>query len=297
MATEEKEVQEPEVTDPPAEAPEKEAAGEKKETPGEKGGEEQPEGGEKAEEKKTFDQDQVNHILNQDKKGYRRENADLREEVARLKGVEEGRKEVAPEPTPESIGPPVEPKEDDFGSWDEYRVALKEYDEELFDYRYEKRAGKEKEANATKTATDKEAERVTTATENFAKKAEEFKSSTPDFDEVVENAPGVSETMFITIRDQAMPEVSYHLAKNPEEIARIGKLTPPEQVIELGRIAGRLEAKGVTTATGKTISNAPAPPTPVRGRGGTAGKDPYKMDAKETYEYEKNKVAKTAAKK
>ena len=55
------------------------------------------------------------------------------------------------------------------------------------------------------------------------------------------------------------PQLMKHMADNPEEVARIAKLSPARQAAELGK----LEAK-LGEAPGKKVSSAPAPINPLR---------------------------------
>ena len=59
------------------------------------------------------------------------------------------------------------------------------------------------------------------------------------------------------------PELAYHLASNPAEAARISRLSPALQYMEIGK----LEAK-LTQPKPKTVTEAPAPPPQSRGSGG-----------------------------
>jgi hypothetical protein len=59
------------------------------------------------------------------------------------------------------------------------------------------------------------------------------------------------------------PELAYHLASNPAEAARISRLSPALQLMELGK----LEAK-LTAAKAEDRNQAPTPIPQSRGSGG-----------------------------
>lgn len=92
----------------------------------------------------------------------------------------------------------------------------------------------------------------------------------PDFEEKViagaqRNEWACSPQMGEALRasDQG-PELAYHLASNPAEAARISRLSPALQLMELGK----LEAK-LTQPKANTVTNAPTPAPQARGSGGT----------------------------
>jgi hypothetical protein len=69
------------------------------------------------------------------------------------------------------------------------------------------------------------------------------------------------------------PDIAYQLATNPAEAARISRLSPALQYMELGK----LEAK-LAQPKPKTVTSAPEPTTQVRGSGGKFVVDPSTDD-------------------
>lgn len=69
------------------------------------------------------------------------------------------------------------------------------------------------------------------------------------------------------------PELAYHLASNPAEAARIYRLSPALQLMELGKIEANLSQPKAKTAT-----TAPTPAPQVRGSGGKFATPPDTND-------------------
>ena len=89
-----------------------------------------------------------------------------------------------------------------------------------------------------------------------------------DYQQVVENPMlPISEVMAHTIRaSEVGPDVAYWLGSNPKEAARIYKLPPFMQAMEIGRIEARITAEPPVRKT----TSAPAPIAPVTSRSGSA---------------------------
>lgn len=200
------------------------------------------------------------------------------------------------------------PKREDFQSdqayWDAY-----------VDWRAERKADakiKEQRARDAAAATERQqAEILETASQRIGR----ARDLVPDFAEVTgaidaEVPPVVAGYMQ---KSEMFAELGYHLAKNPELLARISKLPPDEQLVTIGKIEGTLKpfeprgSKAATTdgakpsstvangnasheaapsETGSTPSRArsSAPViTPLNGSSGAAvAKDPGDMNIRET---------------
>ncbi len=236
-------------------------------------------------EERKFTQKDVDRFMNEDKKRYRRDNSDLREEVARLKGVEEGRNQVNPPGPPEAEVQP--PKEEEF-------ETVEAYHEALFNYRWDQKEKERDAKESTKTSEQTEVQRVEEASKVYTEKLTDFQKEHSDFYEVVgreyrDGGPCVTKTMFETIRDAGVPEVAYFLGNHREESERISDLPPSVQVIEIGRLAGKLEAGSPAPSTPgappaapvKPGTQAPAVPGVVKGTRGGGKKDYSKMSPEE----------------
>jgi hypothetical protein len=92
--------------------------------------------------------------------------------------------------------------------------------------------------------------------------AAEFRKEHPDFDVVVGN-PRLqwTQTVMDALREAGAdsPALGYHLASNPDKLARIAKMPPKQQLLELGKIQG--------TLTGNKPAPTPPPPAPPRSNG------------------------------
>lgn len=96
----------------------------------------------------------------------------------------------------------------------------------------------------------------------------------PDFDKVAgdPNLPITSAMAELITENENGPAIAYYLGKNPQEAARIARLSPAQQGVEIGRIEGR-----VTLPPPKKISGAP-PPVPTVSGGGSPSTTPAPAD-------------------
>lgn len=85
-----------------------------------------------------------------------------------------------------------------------------------------------------------------------------------DFDQVVYNPDlKITETMReVVLQSEDGASLAYHLGQHPEEAARIANLQPTAQILAIGRLQAKLEAKAAPAAP--VPSTAPAPITPVK---------------------------------
>jgi hypothetical protein len=103
----------------------------------------------------------------------------------------------------------------------------------------------------------------------FETRETEFKSITPDYEEVVQGATDVpvSESIIAAIKaSPSGPAIRYYLAQNPDIAEELVDLPPVQAVLEIGR----LEAKIVAPVKRPAIkpSGAPEPVKPVAGNRG-----------------------------
>ena len=138
----------------------------------------------------------------------------------------------------------------------------------------------------------------------FNQRIDDARKELPDWQEVMDAAkedqifPPQDVVNFI-IESELGPKIAYHLAKNPQEIDRLEKLSPTRRAAELGKLEDKLDTKKVVKEEKKT-SGAPAKLTDVKG-GSNFGADPA-VAARQGYEAWKaadaaRKAAKPAAKK
>lgn len=180
---------------------------------------------------------------------------ELRKANERLAALE-GKKK--PEAEPE-IKAPEAPQRDKFKTDAEYEDAL-------FDYRYQLRRAKEQTEDARKNLEARLQENFT----DYKTAVASFKKDHDDWDDVVNESVAISQPVYYAIVDLGGegPAVSYYLGQHPEEAERLGKLTPYRAAIEVGRLADKL-AKGEKPRTNASTERQPKPkprtiPEPVK---------------------------------
>lgn len=186
--------------------------------------------------------------------------------------------ELGPRPVP----PSIKAFTDEYGTIDEegYKKALMEYEDKLYAWR---QAQQEIELPTSSTPSVPSVDiPQPTIPDDFMEQVEKMKQKYPDFEEVV-NRPVFTPEMRDAIFDSPHgAEIAYFLGKNQNEALRIGQLSPAQIYKEIGK----LEAK--FSATGKTVSGAPAPITPVEGRN-VVERDLEKMPIEDYMAYERQK--------
>lgn len=150
----------------------------------------------------------------------------------------------------------VEPTEDQFENYDDYLVAKAKH-QALAELRSEQRQ------------------------ESFISAA---KSKFTDFVAVVMRPDlPVTQAMSEAIRESEIgADIAYHLGKNPDEAARISRLSPARQAVEIGKLEVVLSAP-----LAKPKDPPPPPIKPVSGTSAGGSKDPSKMTMAEYVEWRK----------
>ena len=192
---------------------------------------------------KSFTQEELDAKLakqhSRAERRYTKQLGELRAEIQELREAQKGRGEK-PDAGREDA---KEPKRNDFDSYEEYIEARA-------DYRAGQRIAKElaalnekAEAESTsRTQKDEQARLVALADRRIEAGRKEF----PDFDAVMQDAfdEGLieqgSELYIGIIESDVGHRIAVHLAKNPEEAARINKLSPRGVHRELGKLEDRL---------------------------------------------------------
>lgn len=166
--------------------------------------------------------------------------------------------EPKPTPAPEKQAP----KFADFDSADDWAAAHAAFVEERADARAQQAAQTRFDNERSNAA----AEATRTA---FEAREAEFEKTVQGYKEAVSNpslrryaTPTIGEV--IQTSDNG-PALSFHLAMNPDKLARIARLTPAQQAASLGRLEAELISKPAPKIPKKASTNAPAPPTPVGG--------------------------------
>jgi hypothetical protein len=112
-----------------------------------------------------------------------------------------------------------------------------------------------------------QAKAVAQVVEAYHEREETAREKYDDFDQVAYNPTlPITDPMAATIRESEVgPEIIYYLGQNPAEAKRIAQLSPLTQAKEIGK----LETKLASSPPAKRTSSAPAPITPVTGKGST----------------------------
>lgn len=143
-----------------------------------------------------------------------------------------------------------------------------------------------------RTQAEKERE-LDEAYQTYEKRADRIREEYEDYDEMVEQTP-YSDTMKIALwKNEHGPEVAYYLATHPKDGERILKLSPDQQLVELGRLETKLLLAKQTPKTPK----APPPINPVGMGGGGREKDPSKMSDDEWFAWDRQRKEEAIRKK
>ena len=154
------------------------------------------------------------------------------------------------------------PQRDKFSSDEAYWEAV-------IDWRADQRADKKFKEKAAEQAAEREKQRladIETAARARISKALEL---VPDFKQVTEAVdaevpPVVAGYMQ---KSEMFAELGYHLAKNPDVLAKIAKMPPDEQLVTIGKIEGTLKPFEAQTSKASAGTNG-ATPSEVAGKTG-----------------------------
>lgn len=118
------------------------------------------------------------------------------------------------------------------------------------------------EATTAATAAQSQA----AAKQSYTQRVDEFKKTTPDFDDVI-RTPGlaVSETMRdVIVASDIGPAVAHYLGKNVALSQQIYNLPKEQQILRMGEIVGTVRAASAQP-TPPPPPPTPPPPTPIEG--------------------------------
>jgi hypothetical protein len=195
-------------------------------------------------------------------------------------------------PAPAKSGTPKEPKPDDFATVAEYTDALVSYrvDQRLRDDQTKRE--REAEESAKLERQREYGKRLATAREKHE-----------DFDDTLKSISGTelervpSDVIEYMQESEQGAELLYHLAKNPDVLDRLRKLSPRRFIAELGKLEAKWEVPApakeetptlseVALPTARPVSKAPAPIAPIDSSGiAPVAKKPDEMSVQELREY------------
>lgn len=127
------------------------------------------------------------------------------------------------------------------------------------------------ERTARQIASERQEQTVTIWNE----RCDDFRAVAPDFDAVVfnDNLTVPAKVTELVLSVENGPAVAYFLGKNPNEIARIARLSERDAAIAIGQLSNR-----VTLPASKRATGAPPPVTTVSGSGNASSVDPAKLN-------------------
>lgn len=148
-------------------------------------------------------------------------------------------------------------------------------------------------------------------TQTIQQAANEFRKDHPDFDVLLAN-PALQFTPTVLGALEAAgaesPALGYHLAQNPDKLAKIARMSPQQQLMAMGRLQAELGAKPPTpkptptppktpapapaakTPPAPKTTNAPPPPTPV-GSNASPDIDPMTLSGTEWAKWRRQQLA------
>jgi len=119
--------------------------------------------------------------------------------------------------------------------------------------------------------------------ELLTERVELARKTIEDFDEVIKSRDNarrnVPPHIVAAIRESALgPQLAYHMAKHPDEEARIYRMSPAQALLALGKIELDYEPKAKAEEPPKVAkpppqTKAPAPITPLKGESAVVPED------------------------
>lgn len=172
-----------------------------------------------------------------------------------------------------------EPKESDFpNDYLAYERALRGYET--------RKAIREENRRVAKEQSDDDADRAHRETVRaYNDRLETVKDRIPDFDDVMAESKGMQirdDVLNQVLESSKGPLIAYHLAKNPDKVDALNRMSPLEAAREIGRLEARIR--------GPQSKKATSAKSPIRApKGGTGGSDarPKDPDKMTMAEYEK----------
>lgn len=161
------------------------------------------------------------------------------------------------QPAPQQNAPaPVEIKPENFPTYEDYLVAKAET-------KASERIQTELAARAQEAQRMAEERAKAAAVSEFQARADEARNRYEDFDLVVSDptTPITPVMADAIVQSAAGHEVAYYLGRNKQEAARIARLPPLGQAMEIARLESRL------AASPRRATSAPPPPQTLSGSG------------------------------
>jgi len=169
------------------------------------------------------------------------------------------------------------PRQEDYDDYEEFQAANSAYySVQALDGREAQRLESEA-ADRFKQSQHIQQQQAAEDAQNWADQVAEAKGRYADFEQVAmsDNVRISQEMARQIVQSDVAAELAYHIGKNPA----VGDAMAAMQPIDVARALGRLEAT-LSAPKPKTVTTAPDPITPVRGKSSSA-KDPGDMSPSE----------------
>jgi scaffolding protein len=171
------------------------------------------------------------------------------ERIAALEKGGKGKKEES-EPEPEEKGAP---KREAFASDEEFQDAM-------FDFRYEERRQKEEKLSAERA----EADRLQKNWNGYKEKVATFKEDHDDWDDVMSANIPIQESVYLAVHElENGPEVAYYLGKNPDYAKKLHAMSSLSAIMEIGNLSQRLKPKSAKREADEVRGSTKKIPDPV----------------------------------
>lgn len=222
------------------------------------------------------------------KERHAREMAEIRQEIANLRTQAPSGKRL--DEASQSVVENEEPKEEAYESHADYVRALAKWT-------YAEEKAKDQQKSKEAQVVDEYKSRIDAHKARVA----EFRKSTPEFVQVVNDfieehgdmsfSPGLEESI---LESDVGPQIILELAKRPDELNRINRLSVVAASREVGKIEERINARKSVSPETKT-TKAPPPPNPLSGKPDSGSKSIYSSElSQEEYEALRRKQMKAS---
>lgn len=190
-------------------------------------------------------------------------NRERAEKAQLLAALQAGRQPEASKPVQ-----PQAPKQEDYATYEDYIDARSEFKAEAAaNARWEKLQQEQQQIQRNQEQQTREQ----SIESNWSQKTTEARAKYSDFDEKLSNAPRLHPIAQQVLRNaQNAGDLGYHLASNPDLIAKVNGMHPLDMAAELGRIEGKLS--GVAPQPPK-VSQMPKPMAPIGGNKSNKGNE------------------------
>lgn len=164
------------------------------------------------------------------------------------------------------LNPPQEKAEADPKPKPEQFSDMFEYAEALSEWTADKRIKEEKAKEAAQRVEQERAKVMDT----WASRVNDFRSKTPDFDDLVGSADVVvsNEVRDAIFESDVGPQILYHLAENPDVAKKLSGLSAIGALRMVGKLEAKFEDSPTSTPkeTAAKTSKAPPPITPIKAK-------------------------------